>query len=165
MARDIRADSSRAHVPHGVAAPVRMRETESLRRHAHVPERSRRLCSSYARTAPCRGCFRGAFGSAPGLPGWNEVLGLCYTEKAPNAWQRRGTQKTRNTYNQPNIGIGYWDCVGTHKLHRYEEGKPACATASTRTRGYTLHVPSMRRNMCMHVQDTCERHLFRQIGK
>ena len=27
---------------------------------------------------------------------------LCYTEKAPNAWQRRGTQKTRNTYNQPN---------------------------------------------------------------
>ena len=25
----------------------------------------------------------------------------CYTEKAPNAWQRRGTQKTRNTYNQP----------------------------------------------------------------
>ena len=27
---------------------------------------------------------------------------LCYKEKAPNAWQRRGTQKTRNTYNQPN---------------------------------------------------------------
>ena len=26
---------------------------------------------------------------------------MCYTEKAPNAWQRRGTQKTRNTYNQP----------------------------------------------------------------
>ena len=26
----------------------------------------------------------------------------CYTEKAPNAWQRRGTQNTRNTYNQPN---------------------------------------------------------------
>ena len=26
----------------------------------------------------------------------------CHTEKAPNAWQRRGTQKTRNTYNQPN---------------------------------------------------------------
>ena len=26
----------------------------------------------------------------------------CYTEKAPNAWQRRGTQKTGNTYNQPN---------------------------------------------------------------
>ena len=25
-----------------------------------------------------------------------------YTEKAPNAWQRRGTQKTRNAYNQPN---------------------------------------------------------------
>ena len=30
------------------------------------------------------------------------LLGVCYTEKAPNAWQRRGTQKTRNTYNQPN---------------------------------------------------------------
>ena len=27
---------------------------------------------------------------------------VCYTEKAPNAWQRRGTQTTRNTYNQPN---------------------------------------------------------------
>ena len=27
---------------------------------------------------------------------------MCYTEKAPNAWQRQGTQKTRNTYNQPN---------------------------------------------------------------
>ena len=26
----------------------------------------------------------------------------CYTEKAPNAWQCRGTQKTKNTYNQPN---------------------------------------------------------------
>ena len=30
------------------------------------------------------------------------VLVVCYTGKAPNAWQRRGTQKTRNTYNQPN---------------------------------------------------------------
>ena len=28
---------------------------------------------------------------------------VCYTEKAPHAWQRRGTpKKTRNTYNQPN---------------------------------------------------------------
>ena len=31
--------------------------------------------------------------------GWLNAWGLCYTEKAPNAWQRRGTQKTRNTYN------------------------------------------------------------------
>ena len=30
------------------------------------------------------------------------ALQRCYTEKAPNAWQRRGTRKTRNTYNQPN---------------------------------------------------------------
>ena len=30
------------------------------------------------------------------------VKEVCYTEKAPNAWQRRGTKKTRNTYNQPN---------------------------------------------------------------
>ena len=30
------------------------------------------------------------------------VESMCYTEKSPNAWQRRGTQKTRNTYNQPN---------------------------------------------------------------
>ena len=28
--------------------------------------------------------------------------GCGYTEKSPNAWQRRGTQKTRNIYNQPN---------------------------------------------------------------
>ena len=27
----------------------------------------------------------------------------CYTEKAPNAWHRRGAQKTGNTYNQPNL--------------------------------------------------------------
>ena len=27
---------------------------------------------------------------------------LCYTEKAPNAWHRRGIQKRGNTYNQPN---------------------------------------------------------------
>ena len=33
---------------------------------------------------------------------WLVLLSLCYTEKAPNAWQRQGTQKTRNTYNQPN---------------------------------------------------------------
>ena len=26
----------------------------------------------------------------------------CYTEKAPNAWHRQGTQKTGNTYIQPN---------------------------------------------------------------
>ena len=25
-------------------------------------------------------------------------LRVCYTEKAPNAWQRRGTQKTTNTF-------------------------------------------------------------------
>ena len=25
---------------------------------------------------------------------------MCYTEKAPNAWHRRGTQNTGNTYNQ-----------------------------------------------------------------
>ena len=28
-------------------------------------------------------------------------LHVCYTGKAPNAWHRRGTQKTGNTYNQP----------------------------------------------------------------
>ena len=27
---------------------------------------------------------------------------MCYTEKAPNTWHRRGTQKTGNTYNSPN---------------------------------------------------------------
>ena len=29
-------------------------------------------------------------------------LPMCYTEKAPNAWHRQGTQKTGNSYNQPN---------------------------------------------------------------
>ena len=41
----------------------------------------------------------------PGLKDFSEVFQAwrqCYTEKAPNAWQRRGTQNTRNTYNQPN---------------------------------------------------------------
>ena len=28
--------------------------------------------------------------------GWLAAWGLCYTEKAPNAWQRRATQKTRS---------------------------------------------------------------------
>ena len=40
-----RADSSRAHAPHRVAAPACMHDTESLRRHAHVPEPSRRFSS------------------------------------------------------------------------------------------------------------------------
>ena len=34
-------------------------------------------------------------------------FGMCYTEKAPKAWQRRGTQKRRNTYNQPNRPMCY----------------------------------------------------------
>ena len=29
--------------------------------------------------------------------GGGVLADVCYTEKAPNAWQRRGTQKTRNT--------------------------------------------------------------------
>ena len=40
-----------------------------------------------------------------GMCGYVLVLSislLCYTEKAPNAWQRRGTQQTKNTYNQRN---------------------------------------------------------------
>ena len=40
-----RADSSRAHAPHRVSAPARMRETKSLRRHTHVPGPSRRFRS------------------------------------------------------------------------------------------------------------------------
>ena len=38
----VRADSSRAHAPHSVAAPSRTHKTKSLRRHAHLPEPSRR---------------------------------------------------------------------------------------------------------------------------
>ena len=30
------------------------------------------------------------------------MMRACYKEKAPNAWHRRGTQKTGNTYSQPN---------------------------------------------------------------
>ena len=35
-----------------------------------------------------------------GSKGGRESL-LCYTKKAPNAWHRRGTQNTGNTYKQP----------------------------------------------------------------
>ena len=54
-----------------------------------------------------------------------DTWGKCYTEDAPNAWHRRGTQKTGHTYNQPN-----------HTTHRpstwpYRKGSPAVRTHST----------------------------------
>ena len=76
--RTVRVDSSRAHAPHRVAAPTRMRETESLRRHTHVPVTYRRSVPVPV-TADCAvpRIPRVAFGSTPGLPAWNEVLRLC----------------------------------------------------------------------------------------
>ena len=54
-------------------------------------------------------CVRNPGGHAESNPRPSEevvsfyhVLSVCYTEKAPNAWQRRGPQKTRNTYSQSN---------------------------------------------------------------
>ena len=54
---------------------------------------------------------------------------MCYTEKAPNAWHRRGTQKTGNTYNQPKR-------LSTDITHRpstwhYRKGSPGVKTHNT----------------------------------
>ena len=54
---------------------------------------------------------------------------VCYTEKAPNAWHRRGTQKTGNTYNQPKR-------PSTGTTHRpstrhYRKGSPGVKTHNT----------------------------------
>ena len=47
----------------------------------------------------------------------------CYTEKAPNAWQRRGTQKTRNTYNQPNRPNRQTSLTKHHALPKRQPGR------------------------------------------
>ena len=49
------------------------------------------------------------------IDGWLVAWGLCYTEKAPNAWQRRGTQKTRNTYMGENNDAKYRDVNVAHE--------------------------------------------------
>ena len=71
--------------------PVRIRLVDSCRCHAHCV----RQVGPAAPQQRLRRGMRTISGIECGWP-W------CYTEKAPNAWQRRGTQKTRNTYNQPN---------------------------------------------------------------
>ena len=66
-----RADSSRAHAPHRVAAPACMCDTESLRRHAHVPEPSRRFRSGSGGRGLRRVADspRGALAPHPACPG------------------------------------------------------------------------------------------------
>ena len=55
-------------------------------------------------------------------------LHVCYTGKAPNAWHRRGTQKTGNTYNQPNR-----PSTDTHRpsTKHYRKGSPGVKTHDT----------------------------------
>ena len=59
---------------------------------------------------------------------WSLAL-CCYTEKAPNAWHRRGTPKTGNTYHQPKR-------PSTGTTHRpstrhYLKGSPGVKTHNT----------------------------------
>ena len=49
------------------------------------------------------------------------VMFGCYTEKAPSAWRRQGTQKTENTYNQhkrPPIGTTHRPSTRHHRKGR-----------------------------------------------
>ena len=55
---------------------------------------------------------------------WREMH-MCYTEKAPNAWHRRGTQKTGNTYNQPNRAST--DTPHRPSTKHYRKGSPGDA--------------------------------------
>ena len=69
-----------------------------------------------------QGCLRN---QAKGLEVWADA-DVSYTEKAPNAWHRRGTQKTGNAYNQP-------QCPATGTTHRqstrhYLKGSPGVNT-------------------------------------
>ena len=63
---------------------------------------------------------------------------LCYTEKAPNAWHCRGTQKTGNTYNQPKR-------PSTDTTHRpsswhYRKGSPGVKTRHTHQHSCRAHL-------------------------
>ena len=56
-------------------------------------------------------------------------MNACYTEKAQNAWHRRGTQNTGDTYNQPKR-------PSTDTTHRpstwhYRKGSPGVKTHNT----------------------------------
>ena len=54
---------------------------------------------------------------------------MCYTENAPNAWHRRRTQKTGNTYNQPNRPST--DTTHRPSTKQYRKGSPAVKTHNT----------------------------------
>ena len=47
----------------------------------------------------------------------------CYTEKAPNSWHRRGTQKTGNTYNQPKRPGRHTSQTKHQALSKGQEGR------------------------------------------
>ena len=55
---------------------------------------------------------------------------VCHTEKAPNAWHRRGTQKTGNTYNQPNLPNQH---TSQTKHQALPKGQPGRRTTSITT--------------------------------
>ena len=57
------------------------------------------------------------------------LLGRCYTEKAPNAWHRRGKQKTGNTHNQPKRPST--DTIYRPSTRHYRKGSPGVKTHNT----------------------------------
>ena len=60
---------------------------------------------------------------------WPVLLSLCNTEKALNAWHRRGTQKTGNTYNQSKRPST--DTTHRPSTKHYRKGSPGFNTHNT----------------------------------
>ena len=68
-----------------------------------------------------------------------QQLYMCYTEKAPNAWHRRGTQRTGNTYNQPKRPST--DTTHRPSTWQYPKGSPGVKTHNTNQ--HSNHSPSV----------------------
>ena len=115
--RETREARQRLELQHNTRAnrkkQCRPNETKSYSNATHPHKRQNNLTNGHtpSRIKSTRLTYTGTRPHAPGhqavdhpVPAHTEVTTRprCYTEKAPNAWQRRGTQKTRNTYNQPN---------------------------------------------------------------
>ena len=67
----------------------------------------------------------------------------CYTEKAPNAWHRRGTQKTGNTYNQPKR-------LSTSTPHRRSTGHYRKGSSGFKTHNTNQHSSRARLQHSIH---------------
>ena len=71
---------------------------------------------------------------------------MCCTEKAPNAWHRRGTQKTGNTYSQPKRPST--DTTHRPSTEHYRKGNP----------GVKTHNTNQRSSCARHQRSSCARH-------